>query len=283
MNSSDAVEGTGQELFLSYRVRARNTSVDSDNKIHDYAVAASFGFRGGLVPGITVFAYMTVPLVEQFGMGWIERGSMQVKFHQPFYDGEEVIVSGRIDAGSEPIRVSVTAERSDGTVCATALATIDEQSDWLGEPRLADYLEAPLVEFERRPEASRESLVPGARLGTLTEKFLLPDATLLESLDERLPIYYGSHAVAHPFALARLSNQILMSNYKLGPWIHAASDLINRSVVRDGDEVSVRGRIRERFERKGHQFVVLDVLVVANRDRVVQQVRHTAIYRPRTR
>jgi hypothetical protein len=192
-----------------------------------------------------------------------------------------VIVSGRIDAGSEPIKVSVTAERSDGTVCATALATIDDQSDWLGEPRLADYLEAPFVEFERRPEASRESLVPGARLGTLTEKFLLPDATLLESLDERLPIYYGSQAVAHPFAVLRLSNQILMSNFKLGPWIHAASDLINRSVVRDGDEVSVRGRIRERFERKGHQFVVLDVLVVANRDRVVQQVRHTAIYEPR--
>jgi hypothetical protein len=283
VNSSDAVESTGQELSLLYRVRARNTSVDSENKIHDDAVAASFGFRSGLVPGITVFAYMTVPLVERFGLGWLERGSMQVKFHQPFYDGEEVIVSGRVDAGSEPIKVSVTAERSDGTVCATALATIDDRSDWLGKPLLAEYPEAPLVEFERRPEASPESLVPGALLGTLTEKFDLPDATLLESLDERLPIYNGSHAVAHPFALLRLSNQILMSNFRLGPWIHAASDLINRSVVRDGDEVSVRGRIRERFERKGHEFVVLDVLAVANGDRIVQQVRHTAIYRPRIR
>lgn len=283
MNSSDAVEGTGHELFLSYRVRARNTSVGSENKIHDDAVAANYGFRGGLVPGITVFAYMTVPLVERFGLGWLERGSMQVKFHQPFYDGEEVVVSGRVDADSEPTKVSVTAERSDGTVCATALATMDDQSNWLGEPRLADYPEAPLVEVEQRPEASRESLVQGAPLATLTEKFDLPDATLLESLDERLPIYNGSQAVAHPFALLRLSNQILMSNFKLGPWIHAASDLINRSVVRNGDEVSVRGRIRERFERKGHQFVVLDVLVVANRDRVVQQVRHTAVYRPRIR
>jgi acyl dehydratase len=281
VNSSDAVEGTGQELFLSYRVRARNTSVDSENKIHDDAVAASYGFRGGLVPGITVYAYMTVPLVERFGLGWLERGSMQVKFHQPFYDGEEVIVSGRVDGDSEPIKVSVTAERSDGTVCATALATMDDRSDWLGELRLADYPEASLAEFERRPEASRESFVPGARLGTLTEKFDLPNATLLESLDERLPIYYGSQAVAHPFALLRLSNQVLMSNFKLGPWIHAASDLTNRSVVHNGDEVSTRGRIRERFERKGHQLVVLDVLVVANRDRVVQQVRHTAIYEPR--
>jgi hypothetical protein len=74
-----------------------------------------------------------------------------------------------------------------------------------------------------------------------------------------------------------------MSNFKLGPWIHAASDVINRSVVQNGDEVSVRGRVRECFERKGHEFVVLDVLAVANGDRIVQQVRHTAIYRPRIR
>ena len=50
-----------------YRVRARNTSTDSENKIHDDSVAASYGFRGALVPGVTVFAYVTVPLVERFG------------------------------------------------------------------------------------------------------------------------------------------------------------------------------------------------------------------------
>lgn len=265
-----------------YRVRARNTSVDSENKIHDDAVAAKYGFRGALVPGIAVYAYMTVPLVERFGLDWLERGSIQVKFHQPFYAAEEVIVNARVDAASEPIKVSLTAGRSDGTVCATALSTINDPSKWLGEDRISDYPEALLPEFESRPDASRESLVPGAPLGTLTEKFDLPGTALLEILDERLPIYFGSRAVAHPFALLRASNQILMSNFKLGPWIHTASDLINRSVVRNGEEVSVRGRVRECFERKGHEFVVLDVLVVADRDRIVQQVRHTAIYRPRS-
>ncbi|MEK6302995.1 MAG: MaoC family dehydratase [Acidobacteriota bacterium] len=271
---------TNDELI--YRVRARNTSADSENKIHDDAVAAKYGFRGALVPGITVYAYMTVPLVERFGLHWLERGSMQVRFHQPFYDGEEALVTGRIDADSEPIKVSVTAARSDGTVCATALATIDDPANWLSESRIGDYPEAPLPEFESRPEPSRETLILGASLGTLTEKFFLRDTALLERLDERLPIYFGSQAVAHPFALLRLSNQILMSNFKLGPWIHTASDLINRSVVRNGEEVSVRGRVRECFERKGHEFVVLDVLVVAAQDRIVQQVRHTAIYRPRS-
>src|SRR6266404_2926045 len=245
-------------MVLTYRVRARNTSADSENKIHDDATAASFGFRGGLVPGVTVYAYMTVPIVEQFGLDWLERGSMQVKFHQPFYDGEEVIVRAEADASADPISVAITAGREDGIACATALATVNDRSPWLGE-----------------------LLIPRTVLGTLIETMSLPDKTVLDNLDERLPVYYGSEAVAHPFTLLGLANQILVRNHKLGPWIHAASDLINWSAVRDGEEVSVRGRIADCFERKGHEFVVLDLLLIAEGTRIVQQARHTAIYRPR--
>lgn len=270
-------------MLLTYRVRARNTSADSENKIHDDSTAASYGFRGGLVPGITVYAYMTVPIVEQFGLAWLESGSMQVKFHRPFYDGEEVVIRAEADDGSDPIKISVTAGREDGTSCATALATVNDDASRLGDVRIEDYPEATLPEPELLAEASTESLVPGRVLGTLREKLDLPDTELLASLDERLPVYFGSRAVAHPFALLRLSNQILMSNFKLGPWIHAASDLINRGVIHNGEEVSARGRVRECFERKGHEFVVLDVVVLSGADRLVQRVRHTAIYRPRAR
>jgi acyl dehydratase len=270
-------------MVLTYRVRARNTSAGSENKIHDDATAAAYGFRGGLVPGITVYAYMTVPIVERFGLDWLERGSMQVKFHQPFYDGELVIVRAEADSSSNPTNIAITAEREDGIACATALATVNDRSAWLGEPQIDAYAEAQLPPFESRPEPSRQILLPNTPLGTLVEKLALPDTALLESLDERLPIYNGPQAVAHPFAMLRLSNQILMSNFKLGPWIHAASDLINWSATRDGEQISVRGRIAECFERKGHEFVVIDVLLIAGGSRFVQQVRHTAIYRPRVR
>jgi acyl dehydratase len=274
-------EGTTPNSLPIYRVRARNTSTDSENKIHDDSVAASYGFRGGLVPGVTVYAYMTVSLVERFGLDWLERGSMQVKFHQPFYDGDEVIVRAEVDASTDPINIAVTAEREDGTVCATALATVNDRAVWLGEPRLENYPEAPLPPLEARPAPSRESLVPGAVLGTLNEAITVPDLALLEDLDERLPIYFGSEAVTHPFVFLSLANHILMNNYQLGPWIHAASDLKNWSTAHDGEVISVRGRITDCFERKGHEFVVLDVLLVANQTRMIQQVRHTAIYRPR--
>ncbi|HKP84837.1 MAG TPA: MaoC family dehydratase [Blastocatellia bacterium] len=264
-----------------YRVCARNTAVESENKIHDDRVAASFGFRGGLVPGVIVYGYMTVPVVAEFGRGWLERGAMQVKFHQPFYEGEEVTARTEVDKGSEPVKAVVRAEREDGTLCATGLATINDSSRWLGEARLDDYREAPLPPVEARPAASRESLEPGRSLGTLREKLNLKDTGLLEKISERLPIYYGAEAVAHPVVLLGLANQILVRNFELGPWIHAASDLINHSVARDGEEITVRGRIANTFERKGHEFVVLDLLLVANENRIVQQVRHTAIYSPR--
>jgi acyl dehydratase len=270
-------------MMLSYRVRARNTAIESENKIHDDSVAAGYGFRGGLVPGVTVYAYMTVPIVERFGLDWLERGSMQVKFHQPFYHGEEVLVRAEVNEGADPVNVSITASREDGIACATALATVKDRSAWLGEARLEDYPEQPLMPAETRPIPSPELLVTGASLGTLTETITVPDAATLENLDERLPIYRSDEAIAHPFTLLSLANQILVRNYKLGPWIHAASDLINWSAARDGEEISVRGRIADCFERKGHEFVGLNLLVVAEKSRIVQQVRHTAIYRPRPR
>ena len=42
----------------NYRVQAYNTAHSSENKIHDDAVARRFGFTGGLVPGVDVYAYM---------------------------------------------------------------------------------------------------------------------------------------------------------------------------------------------------------------------------------
>lgn len=276
-----STDGTTTGSLPIYRVRARNTSADSDNKIHDDDIAASYGFRGGLVPGVTVYAYMTVPLVERFALDWLERGSMQVKFHQPFYDGDEVIVRCETDSSADPISVAVTAEKEGGIVCATALATVNDRAAWLGEPRLEDYPEATLPALESRVVPTRESLVAGTVLGTLTETITAPDRTLLEKLDEQLQIYFGAEAVAHPFVFLSLANHVLMSNYRLGPWIHAASDLKNWSAVRAGETISIRGRIADCFERKGHEFVVLDLLVTADKTRVVQQVRHTAIYRPR--
>lgn len=231
-----------------YRVRAVNTAPDSENKIHDDQVAAQYGFRGGLVPGITVYGYMTAPLVEQ-APEWLEHGSMRVRFLEPFYDGEWVIV--RLDIAADG-SIQVAAEREDGSVCATATASITPAAS--SQP--APFPEIPLP--HERPAPSRNNLAVGAPLGTVVEK--------LDSVE--------------PHRLLRLSNEILMRNFQLGPWIHAASEITNWSAARPGDEISARAYIHDRFDRKGHEFVVVDVMLISNGGRLLQTVRHTAIYRP---
>ena len=149
---------------------------------------------------------------------------------------------------------------------------------WPEPPSLDDYPESPLP--VERPAASPESLAPGRILGAVCATLSLPDQAFLTLQDESLPIY--QEGMLHPAALLSLSNQVLLQNVKLGPWIHVASELRNFSVAWNGDQLAARGRVAECFERKGHRFVVLEIAVIAGNTRVVQHVRHTAIYRPRT-
>src|ERR1700745_2299544 len=58
-----------------YRVEAFNTAKASENKIHDDAVARRFGFGGGLVPGVDVYAYMAHQPVARWGCAWLEHGT----------------------------------------------------------------------------------------------------------------------------------------------------------------------------------------------------------------
>jgi hypothetical protein len=51
--------------------------------------------------------------------------------------------------------------------------------------------------------------------------------------------------------------------------------------VHIGDELSVRARIIGNYEHKGHKFVDADVLVLANRTKLVARIAHTAIWLPR--
>src|SRR5437016_4451180 len=100
-----------------YRVTARNTAIASENKIHDDTVARRFGFAGGLVPGVEVYAYMTHAPVEHWGRAWLEHGSAECRFIKPIYDGQLAVVTGKVaDAGLD------LAVESEAGLCATGHA-----------------------------------------------------------------------------------------------------------------------------------------------------------------
>ena len=78
---------------MNWQATALNTAPDSENQIHSDELAKEYGFKGGLVPGVTVSAYLLHPVIELLGKSWLERGYANCKITAPLYDGETFEVS----------------------------------------------------------------------------------------------------------------------------------------------------------------------------------------------
>jgi acyl dehydratase len=260
-----------------YRVTARNTSVHSANKIHDDTVARRYGFRGGLVPGVTVYGYMTRAILGALGRAWIERGDAAVRFTKPIYEGEEIALRASPRPGS-PAGVEVHAVNPAGESCAIATAAIPGAG---GEPiDLAQFPVRPLP--GTRPEAARAVLEALGPLGSPERRYdAATAAECRERFDDADPIYAGAGALVHPAFFLDQANRALDQNLALGPWIHAASEVRHLRAGRVGERITTRGRVLRVFEKKGNEFVELDLLLVADGVRPVARVRHLAIYRVR--
>jgi acyl dehydratase len=250
-----------------WSVNARNTARASRNKMHDDAVARQYGFAGGLVPGVDVYAYLTFGPVAAWGVDFLERGHMAARFLHPVYDGDTLTVT--FDGHDLELR------DSRDLVCATGHAVLP--ADAVDEP---DAIPAGPLPADP-PPASAAAFRDHPALGSIECGFHAAHAgEYLTAVGETLDLY-TTEGVAHPGWLLRMANDVLATNVRLGPWIHTSSTVQHHSVVRDGDRVSTRARVVDVFERKGHRFVSLEVAIVANDERLALWVEHTAIYEPR--
>jgi hypothetical protein len=261
-------------MTLVHSVVARNDATTSENKIHDDDVARRYGFGGGLVPGVTVYGYLTWAPVSRWGADWLERGTITARFEKPVYDGDTVEVRADDDGAGG---LTLAASARHGTVCATGAAALAGDTD---DGDNAELVAAPLPDPAERPPAGAATLAPGTVLGTIERRWDADArAQYLDLLSDELDVY-DRLGVAHPGALIRAANTVLSSSVRLGPWIHVASATRLLGLVHDGDVVTTYGRVVDRFERKGHQLVDLDVRSLVG-ERQVMAVRHTAIYEPR--
>lgn len=260
---------------LAWTVRARNTAVASSNKIHDDAVARDYGFAGGLVPGAEVYAYLSHVPAARWGRAWLERGTMNARFLRPVYDGEtvEVTAAKSGDVGSHGDAVSLRLTSAAGGQAEGGAAVPAAPLPCPG----ADTVPLALLPDER-PPASEASLAPGRVLGSLDFTFEAASAQrYLDDIGETLPLY-RQELLAHPGWFLRAANLVLTSNVVMGPWVHVASAVTHHAAVEAGTDLCARGVVRDRFERRGHKFVVLDILVLADGHRTVAHIEHTAIY-----
>jgi len=255
--------------MANHTVTARNDAAASENLIHDDLVAQRYGFRGGLVPGVTVYAYATRAVVDELGPDWLGRGTIEFRLPGPLYEHELATATAtRTDDGSAAVQLT----GPEGRQCLSATATVTA-TDPLEVARGGDLPGT-------RPPASEASLAPGTVLAPVGKTFdAAAQLEYLDFLDDDLPLY-RREGIAHPGWLSRYCNRVLAANVLLGPWIHVGTAIRHHGLLRDGEELEVRGVVVDNWERKGHRFVDLDVAMTGD-GRPLASARHTAIWRVR--
>ncbi len=264
------------ETLPPYQVRTHNASEQSENRMHSDEVARQFGFRAALVPGVTVFAHMTRPLVERYGEAWLGSAIADVSFAKPAYEGELLTVSARPNtngAGHELVcsnEEGVELARMSSHVPASRPAP-DPRSDI-----------APAPPSAQRPLVTWELMEIGTPFPALAwAPGLADNRQWCEDVRDDLPLYAsGDSSCLHPGLVLRQANFALRNRFTLPAWIHTGSRIVFHRPLRLGREYEVRAIPEEKWERKGHQFVRLYVAIRSG-EATLAEVLHTAIFNPR--
>jgi hypothetical protein len=142
------------------------------------------------------------------------------------------------------------------------------------EPPPMPLLSHPLP--EERPTPSKERIVPGANLGSIVKNVAESQSRIVAALADPLPFYTE---YAHPTVLLGYANDILVQNFMLPAWIHTGSEIRIYHGIRAGESVEVRGRIRDAYAHKGHEFLIADVSLLGADGQLAMHVVHIAIWR----
>ena len=265
---------------ISYQGVAFNEVPDSENEIHGDDVAAQYGFEGGLVPGVTVSAYLAHPAVEAWGLAYVAGGAAHIVVEKPVYDGHAFTVA-----------VSPTDEHAyDAVLTDSSGAARARGRCWL-PPELPEAPrrrgDALLKPHYKRPTATPDVMRRLQREGLAALRIRWDDEAelttyFLDANSMPAPLRpNGAHYAPLGFVLG-LTNWALASNIELSPWLHLQTDSQCFAAIEFGTELIVESAIVDLFEKKGHHFCDVDVAAYfAADDAPVMRTRLRAIYQLR--
>lgn len=273
--------------MLSFKGHAFNQAPDSQNQIHSDEMAQQYGFRGGLVPGVTLSAYLTQPAVTHWGLSYLERGQGAIKILRPVYHEEaiEIVVNATSDR-------AYTAElmNSEGEVRAIAKVSLAEAHD-LPEPPVRQSLPRLSLDY-RPPIASPETFARLKSQGTYEAHYRWSrDHSMANyfAKAEEMPALLGfsklsdnTGGFANTSFLLGCGNWVFASNAAMNPWVHLETQHQWYRPVVEGTEVAAQLTVEGLFEKKGHQFADVRVnLFDAASSQALASIWQRAIYQLR--
>ncbi len=264
----------------SWSAEAFNQAPESENRIHSDEVAQEYGFRGALVPGVTVSAYLIHPAVVAWGDDWLERGRARVVVHSPVYDCETF----RVDvSNASPSAYGAELFDQTGARCATAQVELPDAGAVPAPPKLRH--DAILGRDFDRPKASREVMEQRRREGLSAMRARWNEAAEITSYlrnPDRMPDCFSKLGFANPAFVLGLTNWALAGNVRMSPWLHLQTDSQNYRPIAADTELVVESTVADLFEKKGHEFIDVDMSIFDLADEAaVASVRLRAIYKLR--
>lgn len=257
-------------------ILALNDAESSENRIHSDAIAAKYGFTGALVSGVNVFGYLSQPLIRELGANCLERAEYDVKFRSPAYHNDPLLIktaTGDSDARKQQFSSSAYNQRGELLAELETILWRDMPEAMKSYPACRD---APALE---RSEIHWDmiQLLEAAPdfLWTPSEE---DNQQRVAAQRDRSTIYQGPTAYIHPYYLLDACNKALMRIFVLPAWIHTGSRLVIRKPIRCGQEIVVRAVPTDKWERKGHQFLSLNIAMMVEEE-LALQAEHTAIFR----
>jgi acyl dehydratase len=230
-----------------WKITAVNLPEHASNPIHTDAGARAGGFPAALVAGVTVYAYLTHPVVAA-DPEWVVSGSGEVRFRSPVFDGDHVdlAVEGSTSTGS------VSTFVHSGPTPDAARASLKL---------------FPSVEFDagdQAPEAlTDQEFVLTGQWGDYGTR-----------AGDDLDLYL--QGVIHPATWPGLANHLFHHQLARGGWVHTRTRFQHHAVAMHGDRVLVHAEVIRRFTKLSGERAVARVSI--SRDgQPIATLEHEAI------
>ncbi len=230
----------------TWSIRARNLPEHAGNPIHTDEGGRAAGFDAALVAGVTVYAYLTRPIVEAWGMDWLSRGTAEVRFTSPVLADDPVdCVPEETDGGVE-VRAMVNGESRARLIAMRTSEDDDFSARSLHQP-LQRHVE-PLV-----GEWDGYGLRAGDDLGL-----------------------YSEAGIVHPAVWTALANSVVKRNLVAGPWVHTRSHIRHHCTATVGATAVIDAVVVNRFETRSGSRAVLEVQISVDGEPVAS-LEHEAL------
>lgn len=263
---------------------ARNFASASENKIHSDEEARHYGLKGGLVGGVSLYAYASELIVALLGPRWLQSGRASVRFVKPVYDGESVnvVATRTAPVGGDGLRLEYVLLGPEGQTCVQGDAAVGEDPkpppEWSYEPWSG---RASL--HGSRPELSAQSIPLNVALDRRTVLFD-PETVQQYADDHEDPgaWYHGGSVfglpIVPPGLIAGQVARLLRENFAYGPSVHTGSEIQHLAVPLAGGAYTVDAAIVETYNKRGSDYLVADVLVRDHNGEPTTRIRHSSIY-----